>query len=106
VEYLLERLAETGIKAADLQIKVFGGAEVLIPGQYGAAGESVGMQNIKAAFDALQARGLRVTASDVGGSRGRKLVFFTHTGEVLLKRLNADENGAIRKPGRMQGSGA
>ena len=33
-------------------------------------------------------QGLRLTASDVGGDRGRKLLFLTHTGDVWVKRLN------------------
>jgi chemotaxis protein CheD len=91
VEAATDKFLRMGASSKDLQIKVFGGAEVLIPQEKCLENTSVGRQNIKAAFDAVQRLGLRVLASDVGGNRGRKIVFLTHTGEVLLKRLQGSE---------------
>lgn len=34
---------------------------------------------------------LRITASDMGELQGRKILFSTHTGEVLLKRLRKSD---------------
>ncbi len=48
----------------------------------------VGRRNVLMAFETLESERLRVAASDVGGDRGSKLLFFTHTGEVFVKRLN------------------
>lgn len=88
---LVERLERHGVPRVRLEVKVFGGAEALAPGRRPAPGQTVGRSNVKAAFDAVQARGLAVLASDVGGRRGRTLVFSTRSGEVLLRRQAGDE---------------
>jgi chemotaxis protein CheD len=92
-----------GARPDKLQIKVFGGAEVLIPEELCLEHKSVGAQNVRAAFEAVQKLGLRVTASDVGGNRGRKIIFLTHTGEVLLKRLRAKEEKSLKSDDRAGG---
>lgn len=75
-----------GVALEELDVKLFGGADMWdfqCTGQH-----SVGQQNIQAAFQLIQDTGLRLTASNVGGARGRKLYFYTHTGEVLLQYQN------------------
>ncbi len=97
VSRLVERLERHGVPRGRLEVKVFGGAEVLAQGRPPTPGLAVGRSNVKAAFDALQARGLVVSASDLGGKRGRTLVFATLTGEVLLKRQGGESG--VAKPG-------
>jgi chemotaxis receptor (MCP) glutamine deamidase CheD len=53
---------------------------------------SVGQLNICTAFQVLEMERLRVAASDVGGLRGRKILFSAHTGEVFLRRLRKSDN--------------
>jgi chemotaxis protein CheD len=65
-----------------VECKVFGGAGAMFQGE-----TAVGQKNVLAAYEALSRHQLRVTASHVGGDRGRKLVFLTHTGEVFVKSL-------------------
>lgn len=90
---LLDRMASAGVPRSRLVAKVFGGAEALAPGQAVQCSLAVGRLNVKAAFDALQRLGLAVHNSDVGGRRGRTVVFSTCTGEVLLKRQTGNEAG-------------
>jgi chemotaxis protein CheD len=68
----------------DIEVKVFGGADTLMS----KTSNTVGSRNIKVTLDTLGREKLGVTAADVGDSFGRKLIFFSHTGEVYLKRLN------------------
>lgn len=91
VARLVERLERHGVPRARLEVKVFGGSEGPAPGRRPHSGAAVGRRNVKAAFDAVQARGLMVLTSDVGGPRGRTLVFSTRSGEVLLKRQVHEE---------------
>lgn len=91
VARLLERLEGHGVPRGRLEVKVFGGAEAQASGRRPNPGQAVGRLNVKAAFDAMQAKGLTVLTSDVGGRRGRTLVFSTCTGEVLLKRQSGEE---------------
>ncbi|MBU1003206.1 MAG: chemotaxis protein CheD [Proteobacteria bacterium] len=75
-----------GASRANLVCKVFGGANAMFKEQFG-----MGQKNVLSAFKTLESERLRVAASDVGGDRGRKLVFITHTGEVFVKRLRTQQ---------------
>ncbi len=85
--WMLEQFQARGIGVSQIQVKLFGGADVLECYQGRCRSVTVGQQNIRQAKALLEANGLQVQASNLGGTWGRKLFFFTHTGEVLLKRL-------------------
>lgn len=103
IEAMVKKFRDMGSPPDKLQIKIFGGAEVLIPSEERREPKSVGMQNVKAALDTFQRLDLRIVASDVGGKRGRKIIYFTHTGEVLLKRLQGREQMLARDTKRVGG---
>ncbi len=84
---MLESLAWYGIRPDELEVKLFGGADILRPGMSRRSGFRVGSKNIEAALRVIHAERLTLVASDVGGNEGRKILFNTHTGEILLKRL-------------------
>ncbi len=85
--WMLEQFQSQGIALQQIQVKLFGGADVLECYQGRCQTVTVGQQNIQRALKMLEAHGLQVQASDLGGSVGRKIFFFTHTGEVLLKQV-------------------
>ncbi|ANA40731.1 MULTISPECIES: chemotaxis protein CheD [Geobacter] len=85
---MLEMFMSRGITPRQLQVKLFGGSDML---GATASRPGVGSRNVDIAHQVLASEGLEVVAADVGGTRGRKLFFYTHTGEVLLKRLNRTE---------------
>jgi chemotaxis protein CheD len=87
IRKMLHHLERYKIKRSELQIKVFGGSELLA--SLGRSSDSIGVgrKNVKAALQTLQSEGLSIAAYDTGGVRGRKLFFYTHTGEVFLKIL-------------------
>uniref|UniRef100_C6E0N1 Probable chemoreceptor glutamine deamidase CheD n=1 Tax=Geobacter sp. (strain M21) TaxID=443144 RepID=C6E0N1_GEOSM len=84
VMMMLERLQAHGVANKELQAKVFGGAD-MFEGNVKRPG--VGKQNAEMALKVLDREAVRVLCRDLGGERGRKIVFHTDTGEVLLKRL-------------------
>jgi chemotaxis protein CheD len=94
IQRMLEWFKQKGVERKEIVVKVFGGSE-MIGGGEPSSRASVGQQNISKAFQVLEMERLRIAASDVGGPRGRKIVFSTHTGEVMLKRLRKSESGAI-----------
>lgn len=51
---------------------------------------TVGTQNVIKAIDIIKKEGLIISSSEVGGIRGRKIYFYTGTGEVLLKFIRKD----------------
>jgi len=91
VARLVERLERHGVPRVRLEVKVFGGSDAPAAGRRPGPGSAMGRSNVKAAFDAMQDRGLMVETSDVGGRRGRTLVFSTRTGEVLLRRQPGED---------------
>lgn len=92
VEAQLNAMHELGVTISGLECKVFGGANALFPHEV-----SVGDRNVRSALEALAAHKVRVKAMDVGGNVGRKLVFYSHTGDVFVKRLNQPECRVRRK---------
>jgi chemotaxis protein CheD len=87
---MLDWFAQIGVARGEIDVKVFGGSDML-SGPESATKATVGQQNISMAFQVIEKENLRIAASDVGGGRGRKIIFSTHTGEVLLKRLLKSE---------------
>ncbi len=76
-----------GIKRREIDVKCFGGADMFSRQNNSEGTEFVGRQNIQTAEKILNNEGLRILTMDVGGLQGRKILFYTDTGQVLLKRL-------------------
>ena len=85
VQSLLARVLALGASRRDLEAKLFGGACVLEAFRTGDS--HLGAKNVDAARALLRAEGIPVRAEDVGGSRGRKLVFHVDDGSALVKML-------------------
>ncbi len=88
IHSLLQAVQRHGGHSRDIQVKVFGGAELFGFGSGLSSGNnSVGRKNVQMAIMELEKMGLRILASDVGGELGRKLYFLTSTGEIWVKRI-------------------
>jgi len=72
---------------SEIEVKYFGGADMFASQIERPGVVSIGRQNILSAEQILDREELKPHVADVGGLQGRKLFFYTHTGEVLLKRL-------------------
>jgi chemotaxis protein CheD len=93
IGYLLEEFLKAGIRFDRLEAKLFGGAAMMVSRQRHDL--SVGRQNVAVAQQVLKTSGVDISAADVGGTEGRKIVFLTHTGVVWMKRLNKSELKSI-----------
>jgi chemotaxis protein CheD len=87
IQYLARQFDALGADRRELQVKVFGGADVLpiLPSR--AKILTVGALNCRAALEVLQEEGFRIVASDLRGIRGRRIHFHTGSGEVMVHRL-------------------
>ena len=81
---LVEKLESYGCARSRIQAKVFGGGEVL---KITVGFINVGERNIILAKDILGELKIPIVAIDVGGKSGRRIVFNTGSGSILLKRL-------------------
>ncbi|HMD71387.1 MAG TPA: chemotaxis protein CheD [Bryobacteraceae bacterium] len=87
IRYLLEQFDSLGASRQEMEVKLFGGADVLPVSAVRAHIATVGVMNCQTALQVLEQEGLRVAASDLGGTRGRTIHFDTGTGDVLVHRL-------------------
>ena len=85
IRELLERLLVIGGRRRDLIAKVFGGACVMAIFREG--GGDLGTKNARMAFQTLEREGIPIVGNDVGGVRGRRLIFQTDDGETRVQLL-------------------
>jgi chemotaxis protein CheD len=84
IESLLERVQALGSRRQDLRAKVFGGACVI---EAFAQRSHLGTENADLGLEILRCEGIPVVATDVGGRRGRKVIFHTDSGLVLVRLI-------------------
>jgi chemotaxis protein CheD len=89
IPYMAEKFARLGISPPEVDVKLFGGGNVI-----GGTGPQqperrLGSVNVQVARDMLEAASFQIRASNVGGERGRKILFDTSTGGVRHKHLPA-----------------
>ena len=82
---LIDAVTQHGGTRASMRAKVFGGAAVIGTVTRGVA--RIGAQNAQVALELLELAGIPVVGRDLGGERGRKIVFHTDTGKVSLWEL-------------------
>lgn len=85
VPQLVEAVVKAGGSRGALVAKVFGGASVI--GSMGTRGRRLGEENAQLALDLLERARIPVLDRDVGGTRGRKLVFFVDEGTAWVRQL-------------------
>lgn len=81
---LIEKMLALGCRKENLKAKVFGGGAVL----QGASGlMNVGERNIMLARSALEEAKIPILTSHLGDTFGRKIIYNTSSGEVLMKKV-------------------
>jgi chemotaxis protein CheD len=85
IEKLIEKMIKLGSDQKNLQAKIFGGADLFDRSKRESV--TIGGMNIKIAEEILKRQRIRIVNCSVGGKQGRKIIFNTSTGEVLLKYI-------------------
>lgn len=85
IEALIEQLLALGCRGRNLRAKIFGGACVLKA--FEVREIHLGQRNVAVAEECLRIAGIPLIDRDVGGQRGRKLIFHTDDGAAWVKRL-------------------
>lgn len=89
MEYLINQLIKLGASKDRLEVKLFGGGQVL------ANLTDVGQRNIIFAYDFLRKEDLSVLVSDVGDIFSRKVLYFSDTGSAKVKKMASGRNETI-----------
>jgi len=84
IDRLIRSMQDMGSRPEDLIAKVFGGSTMLNE-QQGLF--QVGERNTMLAQDLLPQKGIQITVFETGGPTGRKIIFNTHTGAVLMGKI-------------------
>jgi len=84
-EQLVAQMVSRGAVASRLTAKIVGGAAVMTA--FSARQKSIGEQNTEVARDVLAKFGIPIVAEQVGGQRGRKLLFHTGNGCAYSKEI-------------------
>lgn len=80
---LIARILKTGCSKDDLEIKLFGGANLY------RGSVMVGSMNVQFIHDYMARHGLKAAAQDLGGSFARKIIYTPATGTVRRQVLRA-----------------
>jgi chemotaxis protein CheD len=83
VSMLIKLMVNEGSKAEHLEAQILGGAynpEI--------SHKNIGRENIQIAQKVLTQKGVRLASEDVGGEKGRKIVFNTNTNELAVIKVD------------------
>ncbi|MBO7595808.1 MAG: chemotaxis protein CheD [Bacteroidales bacterium] len=89
IERLLERMEQLGAQKKNLVAKVFGGGEVI---SVSSGIMHIGERNVLVAEQILSEMGIPIMSRSTGGHNGRKIIYNTHTGEVLQCFIKSNMN--------------
>ncbi|MEW6601361.1 MAG: chemotaxis protein CheD [Nitrospirota bacterium] len=82
---LIEKMLSLGSRKENLRAKIFGGGDVIRTADNFF---SIGRRNIFIAEDLLREERIPIVTGDVGGKFGRKLIFNSESGRVMVKKIN------------------
>jgi chemotaxis protein CheD len=85
---IIQKMLVMGSYKSDLKAKIFGGSEI---GNFNGV-FNIGERNILQAREILRHEQIPIVSFSVGGKRGRKVIFNSSTGEVLIRFLKGDIN--------------
>lgn len=76
-----------GAHRKEVEVKLFGGADVLLGSEDAPIRDTVGSINCDTALEVLRTEGFQIAASSLRGESGLNIHFNTGNGEVQLRRL-------------------
>lgn len=94
MEKLINELIKAGCARERMEIKVFGGGNVID------ASTAVGTDNAEFVMRYLEAEGLRCAAEDLGGGHPRRIHYYPTSGRVVRRLLGTGETYAITREER------
>lgn len=92
---LARKFDALGAHRAEVQIKLFGGADVLLAGPEVSTRATIGSLNCETALEVLRTEGFQVAASSLRGKSGLNIHFNTGNGEIRLRRLKHNSGFAL-----------
>ena len=88
IPHFIRMMLAEGSKTKNLEAQIFGGAS-----SPEISTDQIGSKNIKVARRILADKGIRIVSEDVGGKKGRKMVFNTSTNEIAVLKVDKIRKG-------------
>lgn len=88
IEEIITRMLRMGSDRKDLKAKIFGGSDIA----HSNGAFNIGRRNIILAQDMLKAEQIPIISYSVGGPLGRKVIFHSGSGVVLISYIRRDIN--------------
>ncbi len=85
---LIRMMLKHGCRIEDMEAQVYGGGSRFAHDRSG-----VGRQNVKVARKILKKNGIPVVSEDVGGNKGRRIIFHTMTNETIVMKTDKIRRG-------------
>jgi len=79
---LINMMESAGSKKRNLLAQILGGASPA-----NTDGHALGIQNVESARTVLRRKGIKICSEDIGGHMGRKVIFDSHTGHVMVLKV-------------------
>jgi chemotaxis protein CheD len=92
---MIRQFQDLGVRSEELEVKLFGGSNMFSRNASQKEILRIGCKNISMAQQKIAEAELALKSFDVGGNQGRKIYFDTSSGDVWVKRFQA--NSASRK---------
>ncbi len=89
VRTLVDQMRRMGCAPPNIAAKIAGGARMFPV--YAGFTAGIGDENVRSAKEALVLSGIRLAGWDVGGTRGRSVIFYLDTGRVVVKPFGMKE---------------
>ena len=91
MEFLINEVLKNGGVRKNLEVKLFGGGRVLA----GMNKMDVGQKNIDFILHYLDQENIKVAVQDLGGEFPRKVLYFSDTGSVKVRKLKTTRNNVV-----------
>lgn len=91
IDLLIEKMVGLGADSKRLQAKIAGGAQMFSFQSSTNDLMRIGDRNVEAVKKKLKELGIPILAEDTGANYGRTIVFFSETGELLVKSVGKPE---------------
>lgn len=89
VEYLLKKMMDLGCRKTSITAKIAGGASMFnFPDKK--ISSDVGKRNSEAVIEVIKSLSIPLLAKDVGGNKGRTMIFDSKDGRVIIKSIGLD----------------
>ena len=89
MEVLINDILRMGGARNRLEIKVFGGANVI------SSSSLIGARNVESVETYLRLEHMALSAQHLGGDHGRRIIYFPATGVVKMKLLEKHDNEVV-----------